>query len=282
MTVMVGPKPVTTSIPLDNLPAISLAQLRDEAEFMTRIDRKYLISEDALAELLEMVAIGTRVLEIGGRRSFGYSTRYFDAENIAYFRALRKRRDRFKVRTRLYDERNECLLEVKLRDDRGRTVKRRVAHDPEQMNTLSTLDRAWLQSFDAVRAPAQSLRPTIATHYWRSTLVFPAGSGRMTLDRLLTFIGPDGCWRQLVGYCIVEIKGMGRPLSFDRQLWGHGYRPVPSSKFALGTSLLNPELPANRWQRLRRRINERSISGTEDWRSPDTRLTVPIAVNQSG
>ncbi len=261
MIPIIADRSETVPGPLEALPPVSLAELQDEAAFLTRIDRKYLVPEHTLTELLTNLESGTRALEIAGRRAFGYSTRYFDADHTAYFRALRKRADRFKVRTRLYDESGECLLEVKLIDRRGRTVKQRIPHDPQCFESLSMLDRAWLQSFEAVRPVASGLNAGIATHYRRSTLVFPTGRGRMTIDQSLTFIGPDGSWRQLVGFCVVEVKGAGRPLSFDRQLWAHGYRPLPSSKFALGTSLLHPELPSNRWRRLRRIFETATIAG---------------------
>ncbi len=249
---------------LEQLPRISLAQLQVDAAFLTRIDRKYVVPETELVDLLGEVEPGTRALEIDGRRIFGYSTRYFDDDNAAYFRALRKRSNRFKVRTRRYDESLECLLEVKLIDVRGRTVKTRFPHDPERLESLSALDRAWLQSFEPVRSVAAGLEPSIATHYRRATLVFPDSAGRMTIDHGLTFICPRGNWKRLDGQCIVEIKGLGHALPFDRLLWSAGYRPVPASKFALGVALMYPELPDNRWHRLRSRLSRSLVEG-ECW-----------------
>lgn len=254
--------PASALTPISQLPSLSLAQLQEEAEFLTRIDRKYIVPEHAFADLLGQVEPGTRALEIGGRRTFGYSTRYFDADHTAYFRALRKRADRFKVRTRLYDESGDCMLEVKLMDGRGRTVKLRFPHEGDRFETLSTLDRAWLQSFDAVRPVAGSIDLSVATHYRRSTVVFPSGSGRMTIDQSLTFIDPSGDWRRLDGHCVVEVKGVGRPLPFDRLLWSHGYRPLGASKFSLGVSLLNPALPCNRWHRLRQTLDRTIVAGS--------------------
>jgi hypothetical protein len=236
------------------LPSIGLLDLQEEAAFLIRKDRKYIVAIEDLTRLLDAVEAGTRVLEIEGRRTFGYATRYFDDAHTAYFRALRRRPDRFKVRTRLYEDTGECQLEVKVLDGRGRTVKSRFPHDTCDLESLSALDRAWLRSFAAVRAVATQLDPSVATHYRRSTLVFPNGSGRMTIDQGLTFIGRDGGWRQLDGYCVVETKGNGHPLPFDRVLWAAGVRPVPASKFALGVCLAHPELPDNRWHRLRGRL----------------------------
>ena len=255
---------------LGQFQGISLAQLQEEAAFLTRIDRKYIVPGIDLAELLDSAEPGTRALEIDGRRSFGYSTRYFDAGHVSYYRALRKRRDRFKVRTRLYDGTEDCLLEVKLADGRGRTVKHRFQHDADHFETLSSLDRAWLQSFQAVRSAAVSLDRSVATHYWRSTLVFPGGSGRMTIDQELTFIGLDGNWLRVDGLCIIEIKSPGRALPFDRLLWARGFRPTPASKFALGVCLIDPELPDNRWHRLRSVLAGSLVAGD--------RTTSPISL----
>ncbi|HWK79398.1 MAG TPA: hypothetical protein VNP95_01455, partial [Thermomicrobiales bacterium] len=53
----------------------------------------------------------------------------------------------------------------------------------------------------------------------------------------------------------IETKGTGKPTSFDRLLWRHGIRPQAMSKFNVGLSLLVPELPANRWHRVRTRLD---------------------------
>lgn len=257
MTVSTTPTPG----PILALPPISLAQVQDEAAFLTRIDRKYLVPVSVFPELLSELETGTRALEINGRRTFGYSTRYFDHEHEAYLRALRKRANRFKVRTRLYDDSGECHVEVKLLDGRGRTVKLRQAHDAHQLDDLSNDERRWLWSIEAIQALAPHLQPSVATHYRRSTVVFPGGTGRMTIDQQLIFLDRSGQWQRLEAMSLIEVKGPGRALPFDRFLWRNGFRPVPASKFALGVSLLEPELPAMRWHRLRRQMAPNLVQG---------------------
>ena len=103
------------ALPLDGLPSIGLADLNREASLLTRRDRKYLVPV-SLARLL-VDQNGLLVLEIDGRRSFGYESVYFDTPDLVSYRAAaHKRRLRFKVRTRCYRDTGICSLEVKTRE----------------------------------------------------------------------------------------------------------------------------------------------------------------------
>jgi hypothetical protein len=238
--------------PLDTRTPISLAELQSEAAFLTRRDRKYLVPIGEAQTLLAGIDDSVRVLEIDGRRSFEYLTPYFDDnEHSAYLSAARRRPNRFKVRTRLYTDSGICLLEVKVRDARGRTVKHRIEHDAASLHLMTDHEREWLQRFPQVAPYAHRIAHCMTTRYHRVTLVLPGGAGRVTIDRDLVFALPNGESRALPDHLIVETKGPGNPTTVDRLLWRHGYRPVSVSKFTAGLSLLLPDLPANRWHRIR-------------------------------
>ncbi len=246
--------------PLDLLPPVSVTALQAEAGFLTRRDRKYLVPVDAAGALLAGFDPASRVLEIDGRRSFGYLTPYFDdGAYSAYLRAARRRPNRFKVRTRLYTDSGNCQLEVKVRDARGRTVKHRIEHAAASLEHLADAERAWLRTFPQVAPYADRLHHCMTTRYQRTTLVLPDGAGRVTIDRDLIFVLPTGESCSLPRHLVIETKGAGRPTAVDRLLWRHGFRPVSVSKFACGLSLLVPGLPANRWHRLRARL------GASNW-----------------
>jgi hypothetical protein len=245
--------------PLDQLPAISLTDLQTEAAFLTRRDRKYLIPAETVGVVEAGIDPVTRVLEIDGRRCFGYRTLYFDdSEFSAYLGAARRRPNRFKVRTRLYTDSGICLLEVKVHDVRGQTVKHRNEHNPDALANLSDPEREWLKSFHQVAPYADRIRHCITTIYQRTTLVLPDGAGRATIDRNLTFALPNGSVLEPARWIVIETKGRGGPTSLDRLLWRNGHRPVSMSKFACGLSLLVPELPANRWRRVRDQLRAAS------------------------
>jgi hypothetical protein len=77
------------------------------------------------------------VLEIEGKRAFTYTTRYFDdVERSSYFDHLQRRRKRGKVRVRHYVDAGFSYLEVKLKEQRATTSKRRLSVD----KPLTTLD----------------------------------------------------------------------------------------------------------------------------------------------
>lgn len=240
---------------LNRFPAIALDEMQEEAAFLTRADRKYLVPVAALPRLLAAAEPHTRILEIDGRRRFGYTTPYFDDDACtAYLSAMRRRPHRFKVRTRLYIDSGLRLLEVKIRDRRGYTVKHRMPHETTALDRLSGRELAWLREFPQVARLAGPLRHRVTTRYHRATLVLPGASGRVTIDRDVTFSLPCGEAMTLPELAIVETKGAGKPTSFDRLLWRDGFRPTSMSKFAAGLSLLLPELPANRWHRVRQRL----------------------------
>ncbi len=242
----------TDTCSLDRFSPISLEEVQQDSAFLTRTDRKYLIPVERVESFLDALDPDARVLTIDGRRCFSYWSPYFDDEQrTSYLGGLRRRPNRFKVRTRLYCETGLCQLEVKVYSSRGQTIKHRVEHDAAELADLSNGERDWLDDFPQIGQTAPDLRHCLTTTYQRSTLVLPAGTGRVTIDRDVTFSAPGGDSVATPGWAIIETKGAGRPTTADLVLWRLGYRPVPMSKFAVGTSLLHPELPANRWHRVR-------------------------------
>lgn len=245
---------------LDALDGITLSELQHEAAFLTRKDRKYLLPLDAAETLLSCIDPAARVLEIDGLRHFHYRTPYFDdARHTAYLGAARRRPNRFKVRVRLYEESGDCLLEAKVRDARGRTVKHRTVHEPDRLHDLTQADREWLATLPQIGAVANDVEHCLTTRYLRTTLVLPRGEGRVTIDQDLVFTSRTGETGSLPGLLIVETKGAGGPTSVDRLFWRAGIRPVSISKFASGLSLLSPDLPANRWHRLRGQLASETV-----------------------
>ncbi len=239
---------------VESLEPIELPDVLRVAELQIRVDRKYLVSADQLADLVGDLGPGYRALRIEGRGLFGYESVYFDTPDLMTFRAHQQgRRRRFKVRTRTYADTGDCLVEVKLKGPRGVTVKERLVHSPEARDRLSGAARTFvdgvLVDFDA--APHWRLDPVLHTRYRRATLVDPEEGARLTFDVELGFCGPgrtaDGSDR-----IIVESKSAGSGAA-DRALARRGIRPVCLSKYCVGIALTRPGITANRWNQVLRR-----------------------------
>jgi hypothetical protein len=253
-----------TVAPLDALAGITLDALTATAALQTRVDRKYVLTADALRGPLAALDARTQVLEIDGLRTFGYESVYFDTPDLAsYHLAAHRRRRRFKVRTRTYLDTRSCWLEVKTRGARGSTVKSRVPH---ALDVRDRLDRGrWfvdevLGGRDAepvlADAAARAFAPVLTTRYRRTTLHLPGDHGRpgsrVTIDTDLTWEA-SGARLTLPGTVIVETKTGSTASAVDRLLWAHGHRPARISKYATGLAALDPTLPASPWNRTLRR-----------------------------
>lgn len=239
-----GPPPAG----VDLLAPIGLAELEAIAALLTRRDRKYIVPLPIAADLVVRLGADARVLEIAGRRRFRYESVYFDTpDRASYLGSARRRARRYKVRTRSYLDAGRCLLEIKTRDPRGRTVKERRERAIELRDRLAAGDRQFLRSCPLIGSGVLELEPALTTRYARTTLV--VGAARVTIDTDVEAGTPDGRVVELLRMAIVETKSAGPPSDADRILWSLGHRPTRVSKFGTSLAALNPELPANKWTR---------------------------------
>ncbi|SKB04215.1 polyphosphate polymerase domain-containing protein [Aeromicrobium choanae] len=243
------------------LEPIGLAELVEDAALLTRVDRKYLVPTDEVAELLAEAPAGSRELEIDGRRAFAYRSTYLDTPDLAaYHLAGRGRRRRFKVRSRSYEDTGTTWLEVKVPGPRGTTVKERIEHsDPGRAplgHEARTFVDAALSRGGVTGVRAAALEPVVVTSYRRRTLLLPEGS-RVTIDLDLGWTdvrGGHGTGLHRPGLAIVETKSPSTPSALDRLLWRRGHRPTTLSKFAVGLAALDPDLPPLKWARTLKEI----------------------------
>jgi hypothetical protein len=244
---------------------ISLKELNALAALQTRVDRKYFVPAGIFRKLIAELTDELQVLEIDGKRTFGYESVYFDTPDLTTYRAhLQRRRQRFKARTRTYTDSGLCMFEVKLTGSRGETVKERVPH-PVGHGTQLTVDavahlRTTLgQAFRQDLPP--EMGPTLATTYRRTTFVSRNGECRLTCDVELLCRNARHEVRDTGTHVLVESKSSGPGSAPDRILRELGVRPAAVSKYCVAVAALHPELPSNPWQQtLRRYFGPRAIS----------------------
>jgi hypothetical protein len=218
---------------------VSLAELDRRAALSERLERKYVLQPAALASALAAWAEDFDILEIGGRRRFGYASWYFDDGEHACFRDHRQgKRQRFKVRTRSYVDSGLCFLEMKLKGGRGATTKRRFPHSPDAAGMLDGDSLAQLRAAHAEfyrRTLARELRPALRLGFTRMTLVARHGGERITIDRDLGFEWGGRSASVDGRIAIVETKAANRSGIADRVLRGLHQHPVAGcSKYCVG------------------------------------------------
>lgn len=251
------------SVDLDALTArftpISLAELERRAALQTRTDNKYILDLETFARVGHELVRDYLALEIDGRRVSVYDTVYFDTPSLLSFSQHRQgRRRRFKCRTRLYGNGGPCFFEVKLKNGRDETVKRRTPIALSDHGLFTERMRAFLdgelQRAYGCPAPAR-LHPTVRSLYARLTLVGGESVERVTCDLALGF-SAGGADRKHIrrGRVLLETKSEHGNGQADRVLRRLGERPVgPCSKYCVGVALARPELACNAFRRILRR-----------------------------
>lgn len=247
--------PAVLAAAVSGLPPLALDDVLATAELQTRMDRKYVVPIGLFATVLEETGHDLSVLEIDGRRVFHYESVYFDTPDLtAYHQHAHGRRRRVKVRTRAYLDSGQCLLEFKSVGPRGETVKER---HPLPLASRHRLDAAALAlARDSVGQciATDRLERVLTTVYRRATLVDPARGARVTCDVALEFCdGADHRAGPMEDIVVLESKSTGSETPIDRTLRRLGRRPVSLSKYCVGMAVLDPRLPANRWNRELRR-----------------------------
>ena len=111
---------------LSDFNSISLEDL-DKVQLLNRKDTKFVFSQNKLLQLLDSLKPYYRILEIEGKRSFVYDNTYFDTDEFFFYTQHHNEcRKRFKVRYRKYCETNEQYFEIKVKDNKNRTIKYRL------------------------------------------------------------------------------------------------------------------------------------------------------------
>ena len=111
---------------LTHFEPVSLEEM-NAVRLMNRIDTKYTTSIDLLPAILLSLQKDYRIQEITCRRNMPYETTYLDTEGRDMFMAHQNGRTvREKIRVRTYKDSGLTFLEVKNKNNKGRTDKKRI------------------------------------------------------------------------------------------------------------------------------------------------------------
>jgi len=229
----------------------------ERASLLRRKDRKYLFSTSFLPEILKQVSETYRILEINGGRSHPYRTFYYDTPDLdMYHKHHRGMANRHKVRFREYTGSDVRFLEVKRKNARGITNKKRIQTSGMDQDTLLK-EAEFLEKNSPYRS--EGIGFALENGFKRTTLVSESQAERITLDFQLSFKGKnEDSSVDLPGVCVAEIKYENHLSGsvFHKALRQSRINPQRFSKYAIGMALLHPELKQNRFKERVRSVHQ--------------------------
>ena len=242
---------------LQGFDTISLDEM-SSIRLMNRIDSKYLANENQLRRLLEMARGDYMVQSIDGILQSEYSTQYLDDRfNTMYRNHHNGRLTRQKVRIRTYVDTGDNFFEVKLKNNHGRTKKKRI-HLTGADTYLQEGAAEFLEEHGMLSIPLGDLSPKVANHFKRITLVNKAKTERLTIDRELEFHNKEtGLDRNMENLVVIEVKRDGNTYSPVQDLLRE-LRIFPSgfSKYCIGMALTTPGIKRNMFNEKIRKIEK--------------------------
>ena len=209
--------------------------------------------------LKDAAAAGYRALEAEGTKLSPYNSIYFDTPTLRMFMDHRnKKLRRQKVRTRVYVNSSDSYLEIKLKNNKGRTKKKRTSIPLSEMEDFSKDKEAtdYLANYSAFSI--DELSPELSTEFDRITLVNPSKTERLTIDIGLHFTNyRNGKKASLEDAVIIELKQDGRASSQIKGIFlNHRVKPLRLSKYCVAVTLTDPSVRSGRFKEKVRAIEK--------------------------
>ncbi len=254
---------------LQSFEPISLKQM-EGVKLMNRIDTKYAVSMTVLPHILEAAKADYFVQEIDGKRIATYDTMYYDTDSLdMYIRHHDRQLVRQKIRVRQYVDSNLTFLEIKRKNNKGRTSKKRIIvpgftftadtpsvlkhkrKEDEQVTVASFIDAKSRYNWSEIT-------PHLWTKFHRITLVNRAKTERLTIDMDLVWDNViSGEKRSFTDLVIIELKRDGNvPSRMTHIMLDLRVHPLKISKYCIGTALTTPDIKKNRFKSKIRKIEK--------------------------
>ncbi|MDG2058809.1 MAG: VTC domain-containing protein [Flavobacteriales bacterium] len=230
---------------LNKFETITLSEM-DDVKLMSRTDTKFVFNFLRLPEFLEKLSRFYKVLLIDGNLIHDYKSLYFDTEDRKFYIEHHNRRvNRNKIRFREYVGSGLTFLEIKLKNNKGKTIKKRIKVDSIS-EEITKKQQRYIHKI--IGYPIE-----VSAKQWinfsRVTFVHKTQKERLTMDINLTFNNKkdEGDLKNIV---IAEVKQerMSRSSDFMRVAKEMSILPMRLSKYCMSTLSLNPKLKKNRFK----------------------------------
>lgn len=226
---------------------ISLHQM-DKVKLMNRFDSKFCLTSDELISIFDEIKNDYFVLDVEGIRCQKYNSIYYDThDDMFYVSHHNGRANRMKLRKREYTESGIVFLEIKHKNNKGKTHKTRMlvdSLDPE----LSKVEDDFVRKH--IQADLSQLSAKFGTSFRRITLVNKNFDERCTIDTDLCFrsfrTGAVTC----KDFAIIEMKRDGRKArtKLANILKEKGIYKQNFSKYCIGRAMNETDLKRNQFK----------------------------------
>jgi hypothetical protein len=245
------------------MPSITLEEMRD-IHLMDRIDSKFVAPVSLLPQLLEEMLPYFKVQINNGKRIAPYCTQYLDTPDLGLFIMHQNGKlNRQKIRIRSYVDSNLSFLEIKNKNNKGRTSKIRIPVHLSHIQSITDLnDLRFLEEHSIFES--YKLEPSLANNFNRITLVNNQATERVTIDLDLSFRNyKTGDTQSLDHLMVLELKQDGWQHSYFRDILNRlRIKQLSFSKYCMGSVLTNPNIKYNRFKKKWTIINKITHSYT--------------------
>lgn len=231
---------------LNSYQPISLAEM-SAVRLMNRIDTKYLTTIPTLERLLELLSDEYFIQDTGGLRLFPYHTMYFDTPtHRMYMMHQCGKKVRQKIRMRTYVNSSTHFLEIKNKNNKGRTKKKRILIDGMCERTDQFED--FITQYSDYHSA--ELMQHLENRFERITLVNHNFTERLTIDTCLRFHNIlNDATSELSNVSVIELKRDGTiPSPALKHLNALRIKPSGFSKYCMGMVFTSPQLKINRFK----------------------------------
>ena len=231
---------------LSQFKTVSLKDL-NSVSLMNRVDIKFAFSKSNLIQILSEISQFYHVLKVNDSYIQDYRSLYYDTADRQFFVEHHNERvNRHKVRFREYVNSGITFLEIKCKNNKGKTIKKRVkVTDIPQ--SLSSEHKAYITELIGKELV---LTPQHWINFSRITFVNKLYTERLTIDLDLKFSNNSG-QGGFENVIIAEIKKERSTQSSKFTYIAKKYHILPTrlSKYCMSTIDLNPSVKYNRFKK---------------------------------
>ena len=231
---------------LNSYEKVPLTAIKD-VNLMSRVDEKFVFHQSKLYDILSEVSNCYKIVTINNKVIQEYNTKYLDTVDKLFFHQHHNGQyTRNKVRFREYVGSGLCFLEIKKKNNKKVTVKKRIKVDVIPKNEL-TIDQK--EFVDEIIGSHNILTAQQTVRFNRMTFVHKKNLERLTIDINLSYSFKNHKG-QLNNLVIAELKkNKSQPTSdFKKILKQHKIKPLRFSKYCMTTLQIDKNVKYNRFK----------------------------------